>query len=188
MSHPTRSFKGCARLAAFAVCLTGVEAQPPSAGDTRVLSLQQRLDQALQANHRRPASAFPVPAQTIPVPGGAALVTIPANAFGPGFPPASAFGIPEQNIKALDRNLVMGSLDFKWLLFDGGMRSGLRAQTSGLVAMMREKVALTGDLHSFWNGGLISGAMRRNAIRHFRTRRWGCWPPPSESGLGRRGE
>ncbi|MFB3778421.1 MAG: TolC family protein [Bryobacteraceae bacterium] len=202
MSHPARFLKGCARLAAFAVCLTGVRAQTPSPGSTRVLNLQQCIDLALQANHLRPASrfavamaeaqhrqalagywpqvtlkggyqrldeptnflfpasTFPVPAQTIPVPGGAALVTIPANTFGPGFPPASvqlpvsylgqtvntpasAFGIPEQNIRVIDRDLIMGSLDFKWLLFDGGMRSGLRTQTGGLVAMMREDARRT---------------------------------------------
>jgi len=34
-----------------------------------------------------PASAMYIPSQTVNIPGGAALVTIPANAFGPGFPP-----------------------------------------------------------------------------------------------------
>ena len=34
-----------------------------------------------------PASTFYIPSESVAVPGGTALVTIPANAFGPGFPP-----------------------------------------------------------------------------------------------------
>lgn len=36
-----------------------------------------------------PASTMYIPAQSIAVPGGTATVTIPANAFGPGFPPST---------------------------------------------------------------------------------------------------
>src|ERR1700685_1819970 len=36
-----------------------------------------------------PASIMYVPSQTVTVPGGSAAVTIPANAFGPGFPPSA---------------------------------------------------------------------------------------------------
>ena len=45
----------------------------------------QRLDQPL--NFVFPASVMQIPAQSIAVPGATAVVTIPANAFGPGFPP-----------------------------------------------------------------------------------------------------
>src|ERR1019366_6908708 len=72
-----------------------------------------RLDEA--PNFVFPASMMYVPAQTVNVPGGSALVTIPANAFAPGFPPtalqmpvsfpgqsvstsAQLFPIPEQNL------------------------------------------------------------------------------------------
>jgi outer membrane protein TolC len=112
----------------------------------------QLLDQPL--NFIFPSTNMPIPAQTVNIPGGAALVTIPANAFGPGFPPAALqmpvafpgqsvttaaqnFIIPEQNIKVLDRNLATGSLDMKWLVFDGGMRKGLGEQSNGYVEMMR---------------------------------------------------
>src|SRR5271166_6212739 len=36
-----------------------------------------------------PASTMYIPAQTVSVPASTALVTVPANAFGPGFPPAT---------------------------------------------------------------------------------------------------
>jgi outer membrane protein len=118
----------------------------------------QLLDQPL--NFIFPASTMPIPAQTVNIPGGAALVTIPANAFGPGFPPATiqmpvafpgqtvtsaaqSFAIPEQNIKVLDRNLATGSLDMKWLLLDGGMRRGLGEQSNAYVEMMSEQARRT---------------------------------------------
>ena len=118
----------------------------------------QRLDEPL--NFLFPASSLPIPGQSLTVPGGTMMVTVPANAFAPGFPPTSlqlpvsfpgqtittaaqAFAIPEQNIKVLDRDVVLGSLDVKWLLFDGGMRRGYREQAAGQVAMMRQEVRRT---------------------------------------------
>ncbi|MGA2132770.1 MAG: TolC family protein [Bryobacteraceae bacterium] len=103
-----------------------------------------------------PATTMQIPAQTVGVPGGTMVVTIPANAFAPGFPPSSIqmpvnfpgqtfhtaaqnFAVPEQNVKVLDNNLVSGSLDLKWLLADGGMRHGYREQAAGLVDMMRQE-------------------------------------------------
>jgi outer membrane protein TolC len=139
----------------FAVAMAEAQHRQALAGywpQASVRAGYQRIDEPL--NFVFPASAVPIPAQTIPVPGGAALVTIPANAFGPGFPPtnvqlpvnypgqaintpASTFGIPEQNVRVLDRDLVVGSMDFTWLLYDGGMRAGFREQSGGWLAMMR---------------------------------------------------
>ena len=118
----------------------------------------QLLDEPL--NFIFPAATMAIPSQSVTVPGGAALVTIPANAFGPGFPPAAlqmpvsfpnqtintpaqAFNIPEQNVRVLDRNLVSGSMDMKWLVFDGGMRKGLREQSGGWLEMMRAEARRT---------------------------------------------
>jgi len=118
----------------------------------------QLLDQPL--NFIFPSSTMQIPAQTVNIPGGAAMVTIPANAFAPGFPPATLqmpvaypgqslttaaqnFAIPEQNIKVLDRNLATGSLDMKWLVLDGGMRKGLGEQSNGYVEMMRAEADRT---------------------------------------------
>jgi outer membrane protein TolC len=95
-----------------------------------------------------PASQMYIPAQSVSIPGGQAMVTIPANAFGPGFPPstiqlpvafpaqtiqtsAQQFPIPAQNIKLMNPTTSSVSGDFKFLLFDGGMRHGLNEQSLG---------------------------------------------------------
>lgn len=118
----------------------------------------QRMDQAV--NFLFPTSAIPVPGQNIVVPGGSMLVTVPANAFAPGFPPttlqlpvafpdqkfstpAQAFQVPEQNIKVADRDVAMGKVDLQWLLFDGGMRRGYREQAAGQTALMRQEARRT---------------------------------------------
>lgn len=118
----------------------------------------QRFDEPL--NFLFPASAIPVPGQTITTPAGALMVTIPANAFGPGFPPQNvqmpiavpaqtistagqSFAVPEQNVRAMDKNLASSAMDMKWLLYDGGMRKGLREQTEGQMGMMRQEARRT---------------------------------------------
>jgi len=106
------------------------------------------------------ASSLQLPAQSFSIPGGTALVNLPANAFGPGFPPANvqlpvsfpgqtintpaqAYAIPEQNVKVIDQNLAMGTVNGTWLLYDGGMRKGYREQASGAVGMMQQEARRT---------------------------------------------
>lgn len=117
-----------------------------------------RLDQA--PNFVFPASEMYIPAQTVNVPGGSAAVTIPANAFGPGFPPAAVqmpvsfpgqsvsttaqvFPIPEQNIKLMDPENFNVSGNATWLLYDGGMRKGYREQALGAVQAAQSDVRRT---------------------------------------------
>jgi len=107
-----------------------------------------RLDEA--PNFIFPASRMYIPPQTVNVPGGSAAVTIPANAFGPGFPPvavqmpvsfpgqsvtttAQVFPVPEQNVKLLNPQNFTASGDMTFLLYDGGMRKGYREQALGAV-------------------------------------------------------
>src|ERR1017187_7167397 len=102
-----------------------------------------RLDGA--PNFIFPASTMVVPAQTVTVPAGTAMVTIPAEAFAPGFPPApiqmpvafpgqsittaaQVFPIPQQNVKLLNPDNFTVSGNLTWLLWDGGMRKGYREQ------------------------------------------------------------
>jgi outer membrane protein TolC len=118
----------------------------------------ERLSDPL--NFILPGFTMPIPGQTVSIPGQTLAVTIPANAFGPGFPPstiqmpinvpaqslsspAQAFQIPQENIKVLDQNLATGSLTVDLLLFDGGMRKGFREQSQGFLAMMREEARRT---------------------------------------------
>jgi hypothetical protein len=106
-----------------------------------------RLDES--PNFIFPASQMYIPAQTVSVPGGTAMVTIPANAFAPGFPPtalqmpvafpgqsisttAQVFAVPEQNVKLLNPQNATTSGNLTWLLYDGGMRKGYREQALGL--------------------------------------------------------
>jgi outer membrane protein TolC len=117
-----------------------------------------RLDEA--PNFIFPAETMYVPSQTIAVPGGTAAVTIPANAFGPGFPPsavqmpvsfpgqsvtttAQVFPIPEQNIKLANPENFTASGNLTWLLFDGGMRKGYREQALGAVEAAQAEVRRT---------------------------------------------
>ncbi len=114
----------------------------------------QRSDQAV--DFLTPAQSVAIPVSQIPIAGGTALVTIPANAFGPGFPPApvrlpvsypgqtintpaQSLPVAAQNYKVLDRDLATGSLNLTWLLYDGGMRRGLReGSAAGIDAALAE--------------------------------------------------
>jgi outer membrane protein TolC len=107
-----------------------------------------------------PASAMVIPSQTVSIPGGTATVTIPANAFGPGFPPVNVqmpvsfpgqtvtttpqmFPIPAQDVKLMSPLTESVSGDFKWLLFDGGMRQGYKEQSLGGLGVAKAEVRRT---------------------------------------------
>ena len=117
-----------------------------------------RLDES--PNFIFPASQMYIPAQTVSVPGGTAMVTIPANAFAPGFPPtalqmpvafpgqsisttAQVFAVPEQNVKLLNPQNATTSGNLTWLLYDGGMRKGYREQALGAVQAARAEARRT---------------------------------------------
>lgn len=145
----------------FAIALAEAQHRQALAGywpQVNVKAGYERLSDPL--NFIFPAETIPVPGQTVSVPGGTMVVTIPANAFAPGFPAnsiqmpvnfpgqtyktaAQAFAIPQQNVKVLDQNVVSGSLNMAWLLWDGGMRKGLREQAAANVAMMRQEARRT---------------------------------------------
>jgi outer membrane protein len=111
-------------------------------------------------NFMFPAITVPVPAQAINVPGGMASVNIPANAFGPGFPPkdiqvpvnypgqtintnASQIPVPAQDIKMLNPDTFSVSLNATWLLYDGGMRKGLGEQAKGWLDAVKQEARRT---------------------------------------------
>jgi outer membrane protein len=115
----------------------------------------QRMDEA--PNFLFPASSMSIPAQSIAVPGGAALVTIPAGTFGNPAPiqlpvsypgqtfnvAAQQFTVPEQDVKLMDPDSFVGSLNATWLLYDGGMRKGYRQQAKGWLDMMKQEARRT---------------------------------------------
>ncbi len=104
----------------------------------------QRLDES--PNFLFPASSIAVPAQSLNLPPGLGLAIVdPANnVVGSisGFP-AQNIPVPAQDIKLMDENSLMGSLDAVWLLYDGGMRKGYREQAGGLVEMMKQEARRT---------------------------------------------
>jgi len=90
----------------------------------------QRMDQA--PDFLFPSSTFSVPAQAIPVGPG---VNIPI--------PAQTFQVPAQDVKLMDRDSFVASLNSTWLLWDGGMRLGLARQAKGGVDLAKSEVRRT---------------------------------------------
>ena len=97
-----------------------------------------------------PASSVKTPAQTLAIPNGGTIpitfqtpggpVTVPVNAIPV---PAQNINVPAQDIKLMDPNNFIASMNVTWLLYDGGMRQGLREQTQGLVDMMKQEARRT---------------------------------------------
>jgi len=117
-----------------------------------------RLDE--RPNFIFPAETISVPPQTVTVPGGTTMVNLPANAFGPGFPPAAvqvpvtfasqtitsaaqSISIPAQNAQLFNPENVIASGNLTWLLFDGGMRKGYREQALGGVQVAQAEARRT---------------------------------------------
>lgn len=103
-----------------------------------------------------PASSMAVAAQTIHIPAGNAVVTVPAGVLGPSAvqlpvatpaqsisEPAQHLPIAAQDVKLMDPDSFTASLNLTWLLYDGGMRKGFRQQTEGLVEMMKAEARRT---------------------------------------------
>ena len=103
-----------------------------------------------------PASTMAVPAQAIHVPPGTAYIMVPAGVLGPTAvqlpvkTPAETIGVsaqslavPAQDLRLMDPDSFVASLDLTWLLYDGGLRRGYREQSAGLVDMMKQEARRT---------------------------------------------
>jgi len=90
----------------------------------------QRMDE--DPNFVFPASTFSVPGQVITIPG---LGSLPI--------PPQSIQVPTQDVKLLDRDTYSASLDTTWLLWDGGLRRGLRRQAKGGVDIAKAEVRRT---------------------------------------------
>lgn len=104
-----------------------------------------------------PASQMAVPAQTITVPAGTAKISVPAQLVNPLAPPGQTVQLPvstpaekitvapqqipiaDEDVKLMDPDNYDASLNAVWLLYDGGMRKGLREQSQGQVDMMKQE-------------------------------------------------
>jgi outer membrane protein TolC len=168
----------------FAVAMAEAQHRQALAGYWPQISAKggwTQLDQA--PNFIFPASTMYIPPQTVNVPGGTASVTIPANAFGPGFPPAAVqmpvsfpgqsvtmtpqvFPIPEQNLKLANPTSLDATGSVTWLLLDGGMRKGFREQAQGAVEAAqaesrRTDLEITDSVVRLYWGALLARQLRQ---------------------------
>ncbi len=165
-SEQTLGLKECLRIAMernhsrpaskFAVAIAEAQHRQALAGYWPQITARAGVEQMEHPpNFVFPASEMGLPSQTITTQPGTATVTIPANAFGPGFPPVAVqmpvtfpgqtittpvqiFPVPAQNVKLMDPRTESLSGEMKWLLWDGGMRRGYVEQ-----AKAGEEVART---------------------------------------------
>lgn len=135
----------------------------------------QRMDQS--PNFLFPAGTMDVPAQTITTPPGVAMVTVPAGVLGPNpvqlpvsFPGQTIttapqqFPIAEQDVKLMDENSFVASLNAVWLLYDGGMRKGYREQArAGIEAakqeLRRTELEITDSVKRMYYGAVLSRSL-----------------------------
>lgn len=126
-----------------------------------------------------PPSTQIVPPQSVNVPAGTALITVPAGVLGPTAiqlpvttpaqlykTDAQLFPVPEQNVKLGDRATLAGSVDLAWLLFDGGMRAGLRTQaragvTAASEAVRRTDLEITETVTRLYYGAVLARQLRQ---------------------------
>jgi outer membrane protein len=140
-----------------------------------------RLDEAI--NFLFPAGQMVIPPQSVNVPGGSAMVSIPANAFGPGFPPAPVqmpvafpgqqvstqmqmFPIPPQDVRVVDPTVAITAVRGTWLLYDGGMRKGYREQAKGGIDIARAEqrrtdLEITDSVVRLYYGAILARKLRQ---------------------------
>jgi len=192
--HQTLPLKECLRVAmeknhsrpasAFAIAVAEAQHRQSLAGYWPQITAKAgitRMDEPL--NFMFPASQMYIPPQQVAIPGGTATVTIPANAFAPGFPPTTVqlpvsypgqnittnsqlFPIPAQNVKLLNPTLSMVEGDFKWLLFDGGMRQGYKEQALAAIGVARAEahrtdLELADSVIRFYYGAVLARRLRQ---------------------------
>jgi outer membrane protein TolC len=110
---------------------------------------------------------FLFPAGQMQLPAGSAVVTVPAGVLGPAAvqlpvsTPAQTIQVPAQDVKLMDPDNYTASVNATWLLYDGGMRQGLREQTAGLVEMMKQEarrtdLEITDSVKRFYYGAVLA--------------------------------
>lgn len=142
----------------FAVAMAEAQHRQALSGywpQVTLMGAYRRADEA--PNFLFPASTLPVPPQSLAIPGGAATVTLPAGTFGSPVPlelpisfgdqtidiPAQQFAIPPQDLRLMDRDSFLGSVNAIWLLYDGGMRKGYREQANGWLDLVKQEARRT---------------------------------------------
>jgi outer membrane protein TolC len=101
--------------------------------------------------HLSDSPDFLFPASQMQLPASTAVINVPGQLLGlpggtvplPVSTPAQNIQVPAQDVKLMDPDVLSASLSATWLLYDGGMRKGLREQTMGLVEMSKQEARRT---------------------------------------------
>lgn len=96
-------------------------------------------------SHLNKEPMFAFPASTIPV--APQTITIPANSFGPFFPPqnvplqvpAQQIAVPEQDVTLFNRDTISTSLNLTYPLYTGGLVTARAKQAKCGLAIAREE-------------------------------------------------
>ena len=169
----------------FAVAMAEAQHRQALAGYWPQVSAKagyQRMDES--PDFLFPATRMAVPAQNISVPAGTALITVPAQLLNPLAPPgttaqlpvstpaenihvaAQQLPVPAQDVKLMDPDNYAASLNATWLLYDGGMRKGLREQSQGLVDMMKQEsrrtdLEITDSVTRMYYGAVLAAQLHQ---------------------------
>jgi len=154
----------------------------PGHENSLVLPLDQCLATALRESHRRPASRFAVAMAEAQHRQALAGYWPQISAKGgyqhlneaPDFIfPASqihieteALPVAAQDIKLMDPDNYEASLNATWLLYDGGMRQGLREQAQGQVDMMKQEcrrtdLEITDSVNRMYYGAVLAAQLHQ---------------------------
>ena len=141
----------------FAVAVAEAQHHQALSGYWPQLKLQagyQRMDES--PDFLFPSTVMGVPAQNITTPASTALITVPAGVLGPtaiqlpvSVPSqtittaAQAYPIPAQDVKLMNPDSFTGSVNLTWLIYDGGLRSGLNQQATSYVEAMKQEARRT---------------------------------------------
>jgi outer membrane protein TolC len=169
----------------FAVAVAEAQHRQALAGYWPQISVNAGYEHLNQApDFLFPASEMGVPAQTINVPAGTAAITVPAQLVNPAAPAGSTvqlpvstpaesihvqpqqFPVPAQDVKLCDPDNFNTSLNATWLIYDGGMRQGLREQSQGLVDMMKQEsrrtdLEITDSVTRLYYGAVLAAQLNQ---------------------------
>lgn len=132
----------------YAVALAEAQHRQALAAYWPQISLGSALERRnVNPNFVFPSRDIPVPAQSVSIPmGGSIPITIPGvgtvNSSSIEIP-AQTIMVPVQEVDLSDRDSARAAVSAAWLLYDGGMRSGLREQGQAVTDLMKQQARRT---------------------------------------------
>ncbi|MEZ4599661.1 MAG: TolC family protein [Syntrophotaleaceae bacterium] len=126
-----------------------------------------RMDEA--PNFLFPGRSFSVPEQSLPLPPGLGIAIVdPANNIVGSISsfPGQTIEVPDQDVKLMDEESFVASLEAQWLLYDGGMRKGYREQARGYLEMMKQEsrrtdLEIVDSVKRLYYGAVLAGQLHQ---------------------------